>query len=89
MSAELSSCPLESSEMLAEAPLAYTVYAFTGGFSLLCTLSVSCVYGCNKSLRLHPNGILIHLIMSLFAFSLVYFVSGLSYLLWYRKNHDF
>eukprot|EP01022_Parablepharisma_sp_SALTPOND_P032083 TRINITY_DN827_c0_g1_i2.p1 TRINITY_DN827_c0_g1~~TRINITY_DN827_c0_g1_i2.p1 ORF type:complete len:1944 (+),score=85.16 TRINITY_DN827_c0_g1_i2:3283-9114(+) len=72
-------CPSYSPQYEKEAPLVYSVYLFTGGLSFICTLTLLLVYTCNKKLRTHPNGILIHLMLSLCAFSLVYFLTGLSY----------
>lgn len=73
-------CPSYSQEYSEEAPLVYITYIFTGGISFILTFGLFMIYLCNKKLRTHPNGILIHLMACLCAFSLVYFLSGLSYL---------
>ena len=73
------SCPSYSPEYEEEAPLVYRVYLITGGISFICTFGLLLLYTFNKKLRMHPNGILIHLLAALCAFSLVYFLSGCSY----------
>ncbi len=73
-----SECP-PNADFANEAPLVYRLYLYTGAFSFVCVFSVLMIYMCNKRLRMHPNGILIHLMLALCAFSLDYFVNGLAY----------
>ena len=60
MSIQFSSCCEDLETLKKEAPLVYTVYAFTGGCSFVCTFGLFLIYSCKKTLRTHPNGILIH-----------------------------
>ncbi len=72
-----------SDEFLNEAPLVRHLYLYTGGWSFLCVFSVLMIYMCNKRLRMHPNGILIHLMLAMCVFSLDYLANGVAY---YWKN---
>ena len=67
-----------------EAKIAFQVYPFTSGFSFLITFGLFMLYLCNKRLRIHPNGIIIHLLFTLSVFSLVTFIDGLIFLLTYH-----
>ncbi len=73
------SCPSHEDNDDREAPLVYQVYLFTGAASFVCTFGLLMIYTCNKKLRMHPNGILIHLLLSLCAFSVVYLLAGITY----------
>eukprot|EP00826_Nyctotherus_ovalis_P007745 TRINITY_DN11977_c0_g1_i4.p1 TRINITY_DN11977_c0_g1~~TRINITY_DN11977_c0_g1_i4.p1 ORF type:complete len:840 (+),score=250.74 TRINITY_DN11977_c0_g1_i4:109-2520(+) len=67
----------------------HKIYLYAGAGSLLCTSFVLFIYYYSKRYRMHPNGILIHFMSSLWVSSLCYFLNGLSYLLGYFSANSF
>ncbi len=70
-----------SAKYAEEADLPYDSYPYTGGLSFFFTFGLFLLFLCIKRLRIHPNGIIIHLLFALSMMSLVTLVDGFSYII--------
>jgi len=57
--------------------IAYRFYTFSGGISSIVTIALLIFYEVNKDLRVHPNGIIRHIIFSLSIISGTYLLNGI------------
>ena len=62
-----------------EAELAYNLFLYCGLISCTFTSTTLLIYMFKKELRMHPNGILIHLMITQFVISLKYLINGIVY----------